>query len=48
MKNPKDVSIDAVAEEFLNYLLFEKNKISKKAHKLLIKMAYESFLEKSK
>lgn len=47
MKNPKDVSIDAVAEEFLNYLLFEKNKISKKAHKLLIKMAYESFQKNS-
>lgn len=36
-----------MAEEFLNYLLFEKNKISKKAHKLLIKMAYESFQKNS-
>lgn len=42
-KKQQDESVTVVAKEFLNYLLFEKNKISSKANDLLNEIAYDSF-----
>lgn len=44
-KRDIDKSLKGLAKQFLDYLLHEKNNISKEAEMLLIKIAYNSFLK---
>lgn len=45
IKTDVDKSVNKLAQQFLDYLLHEKNNVSKEAEDLLTKIAYESFLD---
>lgn len=44
-KKQIDYSLKSFAREFLDYILYEKNKVSQKAERILSKIAYENFIE---